>query len=34
VAGGSFGGNFITFEPGNDGSMRLKWRNYTFNKQR
>ena len=23
VAGGSFGGNFITFEPGNDGSMRL-----------
>ena len=34
VAGGSFYGNFITFEPGNDGGMRLKWRNYTFNKQR
>lgn len=34
VVGGSFYGNFITFETGNDGSMRLKWRNYTFNKQR
>lgn len=34
VDGGSFYGNFITFEPGDDGSMRLKWRNYTFNKQR
>jgi CubicO group peptidase (beta-lactamase class C family) len=34
VAGGSFYGNFVTFESSNDGSMRLKWRNYTFNKQR
>ena len=34
VAGGSFYGNFITFETSDDGSMRLKWRNYTFNKQR
>jgi hypothetical protein len=34
VDGGSFYGNFITFETGNDGSMRLKWRNYTFNKRR
>ncbi len=33
VDGGSFYGNFITFESGNDGSMRLKWRNYTFNKR-
>jgi hypothetical protein len=30
IAGGSFGNKFITFEPGNDGSMRLKWRNYVF----
>lgn len=34
VVGGSFYGNFITFETGNDGGIRLKWRNYTFNKQR
>jgi CubicO group peptidase (beta-lactamase class C family) len=34
VGGGSFYGNFITFESSNDGSIRLKWRNYTFNKQR
>ena len=33
VAGGSFYGNFITFEPGTDGGMKLKWRNYTFNRQ-
>ena len=34
VAGGSFYGNLITFEPDKDGGMRLKWRNYTFNRQR
>jgi CubicO group peptidase (beta-lactamase class C family) len=34
IDGGSFGNKFITFESGNDGSMRLKWRNYTFNKRR
>jgi CubicO group peptidase (beta-lactamase class C family) len=34
VAGGSFYGNFITFESGNDGVHALKWRNYTFNRQR
>src|SRR5215471_10179399 len=33
IAGGSFGNKFITFEPGNDGSMRLKWRNYVFKRQ-
>jgi CubicO group peptidase (beta-lactamase class C family) len=33
AAGGSFGNKFITFEPGNDGSMRLKWRNYVFKRQ-
>jgi CubicO group peptidase (beta-lactamase class C family) len=33
AAGGSVGNKFITFESGNDGSMRLKWRNYTFNRQ-
>jgi hypothetical protein len=33
AAGGSFGNKFITFEPGKDGSMTLKWRNYTFNRQ-
>ena len=33
VGGGSFGGNFITFEPGNDGIVALKWRNYTFKRQ-
>lgn len=34
VDGGSFYGNFITFESSNDGSMKLKWRNYTFNQRR
>ncbi len=33
VDGGSFYGNFVTFESSKDGSMRLKWRNYTFNRQ-
>ncbi len=33
AAGGSFGNKFITFEPGTDGSMRLKWRNYVFKRQ-
>src|SRR5215207_726529 len=33
VGGGSFYGNFITFESGNDGIIALKWRNYTFNRQ-
>jgi len=33
AAGGSFGNKFITFESGNDGSMRLKWRNYVFKRQ-
>jgi CubicO group peptidase (beta-lactamase class C family) len=33
IEGGSFGNKFITFEPANDGSMRLKWRTYTFNRQ-
>jgi CubicO group peptidase (beta-lactamase class C family) len=33
AAGGSFGNKFITFEPGEDGSMRLKWRNYVFKRQ-
>jgi CubicO group peptidase (beta-lactamase class C family) len=33
AAGGSFGNKFITFEPGNDGSMRLKWRTYVFKRQ-
>jgi hypothetical protein len=33
IDGGSVGNKFITFEQGNDGSMRLKWRNYTFNRQ-
>ena len=33
AAGGSFGNKFITSEPGNDGSMRLNWRNYVFNRQ-
>jgi CubicO group peptidase (beta-lactamase class C family) len=33
IDGGSFGNKFITFEPGNDGSMRLKWRNYVFKRQ-
>lgn len=34
VAGGSFYGNFITFESSNDGIIALKWRNYTFKPQR
>ena len=34
AAGGSFGNKFLSFEPGNDGSMRLKWRNYVFERQR
>ena len=34
LGGGSFGGNFVTFETASDGSMSLKWRNYTFKKQR
>jgi CubicO group peptidase (beta-lactamase class C family) len=33
IDGGSFGNKFIVFEPGSDGSMRLKWRTYTFNRQ-
>jgi len=33
VVGGSFYGNFITFEPGNDGSMKLKWRSFIFNRK-
>jgi CubicO group peptidase (beta-lactamase class C family) len=32
VGGGSFYGNFITFESGNGGIIALKWRNYTFNR--
>jgi CubicO group peptidase (beta-lactamase class C family) len=33
AAGGSFGNKFITFESSNDGSMRLKWKNYIFKRQ-
>ena len=33
IDGGSVGNKFITFESGNDGSLRLKWRSYTFNRQ-
>ena len=33
VAGGSFYGNFMTFESNQDGSMVLKWRNYVFKRQ-
>jgi len=33
VNGGSFYGNFITFESGKDGIIGLKWRNYIFNRQ-
>jgi hypothetical protein len=33
IAGGSFGNKFITFESSNDGSMRLKWKNYIFKRQ-
>jgi hypothetical protein len=33
IEGGSFGNKFITFESGNDGSMRLKWRTYVFKRQ-
>ena len=31
--GGSFKGNFMTFESNQDGSMVLKWRNYIFKRQ-
>jgi CubicO group peptidase (beta-lactamase class C family) len=33
VSGGSFYGNFITFESGKDGVTALKWRNFTFKRQ-
>jgi hypothetical protein len=33
AVGGSFGNKFITFEPGNDGSMSLKWRDYVFKRE-
>ncbi|PYS56826.1 MAG: hypothetical protein DMF74_27625, partial [Acidobacteria bacterium] len=33
VDGGSFYGNFITFESSNDGIIALKWRRYTFKRQ-
>ena len=33
VRGGTFGGNRMTFESNQDGSMILKWRNYTFTRQ-
>ncbi len=33
VDGGSFYGNFITFESSNDRITALKWRNYTFKRQ-
>jgi CubicO group peptidase (beta-lactamase class C family) len=33
IDGGSVGNKFITFESGNDGGMRLKWRNYVFKRQ-
>ena len=33
VVGGSFYGNFITFESSNDGIVALKWRNLTFKRQ-
>jgi len=33
IDGGSFGNKFIKFEPVNDGSMRLEWRTYTFNRK-
>ena len=33
IEGGNFGNKFITFESDNDGSMRLKWRNYVFKRQ-
>jgi len=33
VAGGSFYGNFITFESSKDGITALKWRNLTFKRQ-
>jgi hypothetical protein len=33
AAGGSFGNKFITFVPGNDGSMTLRWREYVFRRQ-
>ena len=33
VAGGSFYGNFITFESNKDVISGLKWRNLTFKRQ-
>ena len=33
VAGGSFYGNFMTFESNQDGSMVLKWRKHVFKRQ-
>jgi hypothetical protein len=33
VDGGSFYGNFITFESSREGALRLKWRGYTFQRQ-
>lgn len=33
VDGGSFYGNFMTFESNKDGSRVLKWRNYVFKRQ-
>lgn len=34
IDGGSFYGNFITFEQSQEGGLRLKWRGYTFNQRR
>jgi len=33
VGGSSFGGDLMTFESNEDGSMMLKWRNYSFKRQ-
>ena len=33
VVGGSFYGNFMTFDSNKDGGMSLKWRNYVFKRQ-
>lgn len=33
AAGGSFGNKFITFVPGDNGSMSLKWREYVFKRK-
>ena len=33
VDGGSFYGNFMTFEQSREGLLRLKWRGYTFQRQ-